>query len=216
VSLTSLMIAIGLASYLLGVLTVRPVTRRLHCELDAAHHDLRHDQLTGLRNRDGLTADHHQLTSDGHNLITLLADVDGFKTVNDTYGHHTGDELLTTVAARIGELAGLYHGAAARLGGDEFAVLIPATGHDPARIAEAFTVLIGQPITTNGPTLTVTASIGYTDTPGLTESLRAADIAMYHAKRSGTGQPSGYRLGMTVPATPPQQRRRLRGRGVTE
>jgi diguanylate cyclase (GGDEF)-like protein len=216
VSLTSLMIAIGLASFVLGVLSLQPVIRRLHAELDAAHRDLRHDRLTGLHNRDGLSADHHQLTSNGHTLITLLADVDGFKTVNDTYGHQTGDELLTTVAARIGELANLYHGTAARLGGDEFAVLIPAGGRDPARIAEAFTVLIGQPIITTGPTLTVTASIGHTDVPGLTESLRAADIAMYHAKQSGTGQPTAYRPGMTVPTRPPHHRRSLRDRGVTE
>jgi diguanylate cyclase (GGDEF)-like protein len=211
-----LVIAIGLAGYLLGMLSLWPVNRRLHAGLESAERSLRHDRLTGLRNRDGLTADHHDLARDGRTLITLLADVDGFKTINDTYGHQIGDELLITVAARIAKLASLYHGSAARLGGDEFAVLIPAASHDHARVAEAFAAVIRQPIATTATTLAVTVSIGYTNMPGLAASLHAADIAMYHAKRSRTGQPTGYRPGMTVLGRPAHQRRSLRGRGVTE
>ena len=216
-SLTSVMIAIGLASYLLGVLSFWPVTRRLRTDLDTARTQLLHDRLTGLRNRDGLAADHHDLTHAGHPLITLLADIDGFKNVNDTHGHQTGDEVLTAVAARIGELTDLYQGSAARLSGDEFAILIPATGQHAARVADTFHTVIGQPITTTGMALTVTVSIGYTvASTDLTASLRAADVAMYHAKQSGTGQPAGYRPGMTVPARPPHQRRHLRDKGATE
>ncbi len=217
-SLTHVMIAIGLAGYLLGVLSLWPVTRRLHTDLNSARTQLLHDRLTGLRNRDGLAADHHDLTAAGHTLITLLADLDGFKAVNDTHGHQTGDELLTAVAARIGELADLYHGCAARLSGDEFAILVPAPGQHAARVADTFHTVISQPVTTtSGTALTVTVSIGYTvASTDLTASLRAADVAMYHAKQSGTGQLARYRPGMTVPIRPPHQRRHLRDKGVTE
>jgi diguanylate cyclase (GGDEF)-like protein len=212
------MIAIGLASYLLGVLTLWPLTRHLHTNLTTCRTALLHDPLTGLLNRGGVAAGYHDLVRDGHRLITLLADVDGFKAVNDTHGHHAGDDLLTAVAVRIGELADLYHGIAGRLGGDEFAVLVPATGHDPARIADTFHNLVCQPIVTaSGATLNVTASIGYTvASTDLSTSLRAADIAMYHAKRSGSGRPTGYRPGMTIPAHHTHQRRHLRDKGVTE
>jgi diguanylate cyclase (GGDEF)-like protein len=212
------MITTAIGSYLLGVLSLWPVTRRLHTDLNTARTQLLHDRLTGLRNREGLAADHHDLTHAGHTLITLLADIDGFKIINDTHGHQTGDELLTAVATRIGDLTDLYHGSAARLSGDEFAILIPASRHHAARVADTFHTVIGQPITTtSGIALTVTVSIGYTvASTDLTASLRAADVAMYHAKQAGTGQLAGYRPGMTVPARPPHQRRHLRDQGGIE
>jgi diguanylate cyclase (GGDEF)-like protein len=217
VSLTSTMIAISVAGYLLGVLSLWPVTRRLATDLHEARTALLHDRLTGLRNRDGLAADHHTLTRDSDTLATLLIDIDNFKTVNDTHGHHTGDHLLTAVAARLGELARLYHGTAARLGGDEFAVLVPAAGTDPARVADTIHTVTSQPVTTPaGSALAVMVSVGYTTySTNLTTALRAADIAMYHAKQSRTGRPVQHRPGMTVPARHPHQRRHLRDGGAT-
>lgn len=216
-SLPSTMIAIGLAGYLIGLLTLAPLARRLHTSLSAARIALLHDPLTGLRNRAGLIADHHHLTRAERNLMTLLIDLDGFKAVNDNHGHQTGDELLTVVAARLGELADLYHGTAGRLGGDEFAVLIPANRRDPGHVAETIHTTLCQPATTSTLTLTISVSIGYTvASTDLRTSLRAADIAMYHAKRSGTGLTTSYRPGMTVPARRPHQRRQVRDPGVIE
>jgi diguanylate cyclase (GGDEF)-like protein len=180
--------------------------------------DAERDPLTGLLNRRGLEQAVARLEAQRLTYLVVAADLDHFKAVNDTHGHHAGDDLLTAVAARIGELADLYHGIAGRLGGDEFAVLVPATRHDPAHIAATFHHVVCQPIaTTSGTTLKVTASIGYTvASTDLSTSLRAADTAMYHAKRSGTGQPTRYRPGMTIPAHHTRQRRNLRDRGVTE
>jgi diguanylate cyclase (GGDEF)-like protein len=217
VSLTSMMIATGLAGYLLGLLTIWPVAHRLRSALSTARVALLHDSLTGLRNRTGLVAVHRDLTRAEPDLITLLIDVDGFKAVNDTHGHQAGDELLTVIAARLNEVADYYRGTAARLGGDEFAVLIPANGHDPARVAEHIRAVICRAVTMSALTLNVSASIGYTvGTAGLSDSLNIADIAMYHAKRSGTGPTTGYQPDMTVPARRSRQRRHLRDLGVTE
>jgi diguanylate cyclase (GGDEF)-like protein len=211
------MIATGAAGYLLGVLTLWLVAHRLHTRLSAARAALLRDPLTGLRNRTGLIAGHHDLARTGHSLMTMLIDVDGFKVVNDTHGHQTGDELLTAFAASLTDLTDLYGGVAARLGGDEFAVLIPANGHDPIRIAETVHAVFCQPVTTAALTLSVSASIGYTvGSADLSASLHAADIAMYHAKQSGNGLATAHRPDMTVPVRQPYQRRHLRDRGATE
>jgi diguanylate cyclase (GGDEF)-like protein len=121
----------------------------------------------------------------------MLMDLDRFKEVNDTLGHHRGDQLLRQVGERLG--AELGDGAMlARLGGDEFAVLLPAASLDEAeQTAEGLLAAFERPFSLEGSDVEVGASIGIAAFPtsGSDEEtlLRCADIAMYTAKGAGRG-----------------------------
>ncbi len=149
------------------------------------------DALTGLLNRrrldeelDRLVAEHERY---GSPATLVLLDLDNFKQVNDTLGHKAGDELLAQVAATLNAFV-RHNDVVARMGGDEFAVLLPHTGLDQAseitsRLRTAMTSL-----TAGECELPVTFSIGLAPIgDGLTaeDSMVAADIAMYQAKRQG-------------------------------
>ncbi|MEO3939013.1 EAL domain-containing protein [Dermatophilaceae bacterium Soc4.6] len=159
-----------------------------------------HDALTGLGNRRGLYTDGQaRLTTEpARRRALLLLDLDKFKEVNDSLGHHAGDQLLVEVGARlrarlrVGDLL-------ARLGGDEFAVLLEDADADEAygvaedlraTLAEPFTPAVG-PSGVGSLTLHSTVSIGIARFPDdgldLSALLRKADIAMYKAKVSGLG-----------------------------
>jgi len=153
-------------------------------------HEARHDPLTGLPNRLGLT---EQLTrtldrAEPAGTIGLcLLDLDRFHALNDTLGPDTADRLLATVAVRLSEHAG--GRLLARLGGDEFALLVPG-GHDLVRSATTLLeALAGAPLQVGPTPLTVTASAGLTErrVAGLDvdELLRSADIALTWAKSDG-------------------------------
>ena len=118
-----------------------------------------------------------------------MLDLDGFKHVNDTYGHAAGDTVLREVSVRISALERLHaHG---RLGGDEFALLVDGSLSDSAAIAlmEQLSASLRQPIAHNGVTLRLAASIGLrrveSDTVG--ECLERCDAALYKAKEKGDG-----------------------------
>jgi diguanylate cyclase (GGDEF)-like protein len=163
-------------------------------------HDATHDSLTGLPNRRALYTDGQArlLKTPGRRRALLLLDLDKFKEVNDSLGHHAGDQLLVEVGNRLrGQLRG--GDLLARLGGDEFAVLMEDAGHDEAvsfaetlraTLAAPFTALAGSSSVGN-LTLHSSASIGIAlfpdDGPDLSTLLRKADIAMYRAKSSGDG-----------------------------
>ena len=121
----------------------------------------------------------------------MLLDLDGFKAVNDTWGHHAGDLVLVEIAARLsGSLR--ESDTAGRLGGDEFVLLLPATPLLGAiEAARALIDFIVAPITVEGKPLTVGASIGIAVFPSHGRDadvlLAAADSAMYDAKHSGGG-----------------------------
>jgi diguanylate cyclase (GGDEF)-like protein/PAS domain S-box-containing protein len=149
------------------------------------------DQLTGLPNRtlmhDRTEQALHLAGRHGHLVALLLIDLDRFKEVNDTLGHHYGDVLLQEVAARL--RAGLRDtDTVARLGGDEFAVLLPqvATVQDAITVAASLHRAIEQPFVIEGLTMDVDASIGVAAYPehalSSTELLQRADVAMYSAK----------------------------------
>ncbi len=159
-----------------------------------------HDDLTGLPNRRCLEQRLSELLSAGSSATTLLLDLDRFKEINDSLGHHAGDELLRMVADR---LAGSVPAEAlvAHLGGDEFAVLLPAAD-DPATasvvamVRHAFAV----PFALGELQVTVDASLGVAPVrPGgtATEALRHADIAMVAAKSRRTGAET-YRAELQV------------------
>ncbi|MFF4845980.1 GGDEF domain-containing protein [Streptomyces collinus] len=159
---------------------------RLRSSLDTA----RRDPLTGLHTRDGFTGRATILLKDPR-AVVVLADVDRFKQINDTYGHATGDALLKATAARLARHAGSA-GVAGRLGGDEFAaVLIDAHGNAADRLAALHGVL-AHPADGQDPNVRTTVSLGWVraaDFPGedLSALLRRADEAMYAAKQARAG-----------------------------
>ncbi|MFI7540277.1 diguanylate cyclase domain-containing protein [Actinoplanes sp. NPDC049599] len=152
---------------------------------DRLRHEATHDALTGLANR---VLFGRRLAAEVTGGVALLhIDLDGFKPINDTYGHHAGDVVLVRVAERLA--AALPAGAvAARLGGDEFAALLPRACRDTAELAaEAFRAALAEPIEVDGRHLTIDASIGVVaGTGGDPEALlREADEAMYRIKHAG-------------------------------
>ncbi|MGK5682164.1 putative bifunctional diguanylate cyclase/phosphodiesterase [Actinoplanes sp. URMC 104] len=149
------------------------------------------DALTGLSNR-ALFRDrlHHATARRDAGVTVLLIDLDDFKDVNDNLGHSAGDELLTTLAARLRD--NVRPGdTLARLGGDEFAVLIEdLDGRDPGALADRLLRELRQPMRLGSRDIRCTASIGVADSRDLSgpageELLRNADLAMYAAKRQG-------------------------------
>lgn len=157
-------------------------------------HQARHDQLTGLVNRRALndkiaraiaTAKHSDLV-----FGLLFVDLDGFKPINDTFGHDVGDLLLKEVAVRLGGCV-RSNDTVARYGGDEFVLLIDdiKSKESLSRIAESILAQFGGNFQLSGNSIVVGASIGISLYPKdgvTTESLiKAADEAMYIAKQSG-------------------------------
>ena len=154
-----------------------------------------HDPLTDLPNRALL---HERLEQailrsfrDEKGLALLIVDLDGFKEINDAYGHHAGDHVLQEVASRLkGTLRS--SDTVARMGGDEFAVLLPATDVNRAELA-ARKVLhdLEHPFTADGRAVMASASIGIAGFPihaaTAQELLQRADAAMYSAKTEKVG-----------------------------
>ncbi len=199
------------------VVTIRDITERKRSEellqntLDALERSRQelfelasHDSLTGLLNRRRFEEEFKRQLAEQQRLgrggALIWLDLDHFKDVNDTLGHHAGDELLTFVATVLRKQMRRYS-VIARLGGDEFAVLIPAA--DEAEALGAATRLVEvlaaqDPVLAEHPTR-VSASLGIALYPDhgstVRELLAAADIAMYHAKESGRGRVSLYEPG---------------------
>ncbi|PIG91123.1 CHASE2 domain-containing protein [Gloeocapsopsis sp. IPPAS B-1203] len=153
-----------------------------------------HDSLTGLPNRklfyDHLNQSLAWAKSNNLSLALLFIDLDGFKQVNDTFGHDSGDRLLVTVAQRLtSSLRG--SDIVSRLGGDEFTVILPgiAKAHDAAAVAEKILTTLSEKFDLNGQTIIITVSIGISFYPfnGDTQEtlVKQADLAMYQAKQMG-------------------------------
>jgi diguanylate cyclase (GGDEF)-like protein/PAS domain S-box-containing protein len=166
-------------------------------QLQSLEHQARHDPLTGLANRvllrEKVAAGLRALPGGGRGAL-LLVDLDRFKEINDTLGHHVGDALLIKLSRRLeAEMKAFHSGEVARLGGDEFAVWLGALDRDGAAEAVAARALsaITAPLEIEGYRLEVDASIGIALAPAHADSpaglLRCADVAMYEAKRHGCG-----------------------------
>jgi diguanylate cyclase (GGDEF)-like protein/PAS domain S-box-containing protein len=164
-------------------------------EAQAKSHFLsRHDMLTGLPNRrlfhERLRELGEQASGGTDRSAVLLIDLDGFKAVNDSYGHAGGDELLRVIGGRLSACVRAGD-TIARLGGDEFAILLRGAGLDDTavRVATEICKAIALPIPVAGSQTRVSASVGITfcEAPyGKPEELlRQADVAMYSVKRSG-------------------------------
>ena len=142
----------------------------------------RTDELTGLPNRRRLIA---ELNTFGETEgALLLLDLNGFKPINDQYGHLAGDKVLRQVATRFSR--SLPTGAVlARLGGDEFGVLINGSYESTMEIAHALNATLSYPITIDGLSLNLSVAIGHVQNDGKGDLLHRADEAMYIAKRQG-------------------------------
>jgi diguanylate cyclase (GGDEF)-like protein len=150
----------------------------------------RTDDLTGLPNRRHLLERIDQAVSaaSGRSTAVLLIDLDHFKEVNDSFGHHVGDDLLRLVSTRL-DAAIPPGGLLVRMGGDEFAVLLPdCDALRAAVVADLIRQTLLTPFSMEGLLLVVDASTGIAVAPGhgTTSStlLRHADVAMYDAKKS--------------------------------
>ena len=164
------------------------------------HRQAHHDSLTSLPNRALFTssvAAAVEERSNGLRPAVLFLDLDDFKTINDSLGHHAGDELLVAVSGRVrgvvrtGDLP-------ARLGGDEFAVLARDSSDEAAeRLAERLVEVLEAPFIIAGREMRVHASIGIAyggaGVSSADELLRNADVAMYNAKKGGKGRSCTYR-----------------------
>ncbi|GIE74350.1 hypothetical protein Aph02nite_03000 [Actinoplanes philippinensis] len=153
-------------------------SRELHERL---RYQAGHDDLTGLANRRGFTGAMDACPGDA---TVLLIDLNGFKGINDTYGHATGDAVLRHVADLLRDCTGP-HDVPARLGGDEFAVLTGGDRPAAERMARRIRAGLGVPTAIGGRELTVGASIGIATGPagGGDHLLNTADLLMYEEKQ---------------------------------
>lgn len=209
-------LAIGVTAVTLCVLAIALVVAVLDSRLEArtsalttslarANQELLHlalhDPLTNLPNRALLDERLNQAISRGQaqgtGFAVLFIDLDGFKAVNDAFGHQSGDALLRELARRIRERVLEAHDTVARLGGDEFIVLArviePA---DAADLAERLIDALSEEALIDGHPLAVTASVGIAMYPqdgrDAHTLLTHADAAMYHAKRQGSQRRFSY------------------------
>jgi diguanylate cyclase (GGDEF)-like protein len=161
------------------------------------------DPLTGLCNRarffDLLGSARSQVQDgNGEPLALLFLDLDGFKAINDRYGHDAGDQLLRQVADRLRQTVPP-HEPLCRFGGDEFLVLIRAGGGAQAlqALAQRILATIATPFDVEGRRLSIGVSIGIAlyphDAVNTLDLVRAADAAMYHAKQQGKGRVAFHR-----------------------
>ena len=141
----------------------------------------RTDELTGLPNRRRLIAE--LSTFNEVEGALLLLDLDGFKPVNDSYGHEMGDRILRQVAQRFSR--SLPSGAIlARLGGDEFGVIAAGSDDATLELASALKATLSYPFIINGKSISIGVSIGHIRNDGKGDLLHRADLAMYEAKRA--------------------------------
>ena len=172
------------------IVVARDIAERKQAEKVLRHQAL-HDELTGLPNRTLLDDRLRQaiLTARRENkpLALLLVDLDRFKEINDTFGHHHGDLLLQQVGPRLAAMVRASD-TVARLGGDEFALLLPGADAEGAvRIAHHLLTKLEEPFQFNGQSFEIGASVGIAGYPAhgadAATLLRQADVAMYVAKR---------------------------------
>jgi diguanylate cyclase (GGDEF)-like protein/PAS domain S-box-containing protein len=180
------------------VLNARDITERVRLEEELTHQAF-HDSLTGLANRalfrDRLDQALARSARSGETLAVLLFDLDGFKQVNDSFGHDAGDQLLHQVGRHLVAIT-RPSDTVARLGGDEFALLLEATDQSrAATVAERLLGKLSEHVTIADREFVLSASIGVTIHPGGpaegSDLIRQADLASYAAKEAGR---NGYKL----------------------
>jgi diguanylate cyclase (GGDEF)-like protein len=163
---------------------------------DQLRHQATHDPLTGLPNRAALFGRLAAGLEAGRDTSVGICylDLDGFKAVNDRYGHETGDELLVAVARRIGDTARGYGAIAGRIGGDEFVVVAEVSPGIGGMIALAAGILgeVSRPLSLRVGPVAISACAGIAEcaagSPAAATLIADADAALYQAKSSGPGR----------------------------
>jgi diguanylate cyclase (GGDEF)-like protein/PAS domain S-box-containing protein len=181
----------GTVTHFIGVITDVTAAKQRTAHLE---HEVNHDALTGLANRnllwDRLDQAVHMAQRQKSLVATVLIDLNNFKTINDTLGHEAGDVVLKVVARRL--LASVRDSdTVARMSGDEFVLVL---ANQPSlrftlRMVERLRQSFAIPVSFNGRAIPVGASVGVAlyphDGTTATELVRAADVAMYHGKGNG-------------------------------
>lgn len=168
--------------------------------VDRLEYQATHDILTGLPNRTHLETVTCKILQakksapkNKSNLALMIVDLDGFKEINDTLGHHVGDNIIKEIGPRIKRVVTSLHATIARLGGDEFAILLPdiANARDAVIVAEKVLMAIRQEYIVDEMVIDIRASIGVSLYPDQAKDfstlMRYADVAMYTAKKSMSG-----------------------------
>lgn len=192
---------------------VAAMAQRVKHTIDGLHEVAQRDTLTSLHNRSSFErAVERQLKKEGGDGAVLFIDLDGFKSVNDMLGHNLGDRLLQVasdrlkLACRLDELFAVETASAdrlelvtiARFGGDEFVVFLSGVASEAVarKVAARILRVIGEPFELGPRVASVGASVGialaHTHGKTYADLLRAADAAMYHAKRSGRNRVEVY------------------------
>ncbi|MBI1377702.1 MAG: EAL domain-containing protein [Frankiales bacterium] len=175
----------------------RQLVTQVSRQADLFRHRATRDVLTGLPNRDEFTG-RVELALRGHRyplVAVLFVDLDGFKDVNDSFGHAVGDELLVEAATRLSAEV-RETDVVARFGGDEFVALLDGCSDDEAlEVAERLRVSLSRPYELAGRDVVVSASIGLARPEAdddAESTLRNADLALYRAKSSGRDRVAVY------------------------
>ena len=177
-----------------ALLTAVGVIGWQHARLRRYRYEATRDTTTGLANRHAVTTHLRQALRRGRTTGLVLIDLDRFKTINDTYGHEHGNDVLTEIGRRLSTLT---HPVlfAARLSGDEFALVVDGGTDQSASAAHAaLRIITRAPVTVIDHDIAVSASVGHaTATLGISarDLLHSADLAMYQAKRHGRGTTYG-------------------------
>jgi diguanylate cyclase (GGDEF)-like protein len=176
--------------------SLQEATNELAAKQAENEHQALHDSLTGLPNRmlfqQRLAAAIDDARERNGRIAVMLMDLDHFKEVNDTLGHHFGDQLLKQIGPRLSTVL-RDHDIMARLGGDEFGVLLPELPEDEVAFSIARRLLeeLQEPVSVEGLALDVSGSLGIAIFPTQSRDaeslLRRADVAMYAAKEAGGG-----------------------------
>jgi diguanylate cyclase (GGDEF)-like protein len=165
-----------------------------------------HDELTGLPNRrsfeDGLACALERAHRSNGSLAVFMLDLNGFKQINDSLGHHAGDQVLCEVSKNLREKVRGFD-ALARLGGDEFTLIAGLSEKQSVeRLADAIREAVETPILVEGQAMSVTASLGISiypdDAQDATRLLRIADLRMYTYKQMPGPQPKLKGLSPTI------------------
>jgi len=184
-----------LPSYFLILINrLSKVSHRLSEELTSANRAATHDSLSGLSNRayyfQRLEDKIHEAKRYNEKFIVMYIDLDGFKEINDNWGHNYGDIIIQTVSRRI-QSSVRKSDVVARLGGDEFALVLHAVDDtlNISRFTRRLISNIAEQVIVNGNTLRVTASIGISQFPvdgdNAEQLINSADQSMYVSKKSG-------------------------------
>ncbi len=199
-------LVVGVLAFLLVQVLARGRARALRMveeKTGQLRHQALHDALTNLPNRALIMDRAEQMLvharRDGTEVSAMFIDLDGFKGVNDTFGHPVGDELLRVVAARISDVL-RDTDTIGRLGGDEFVVLVEG---GPEKIAKRILAVLQEPFELGtGSPITITTSIGIAtgDREAAKDLLRDADIALYEAKGAGRNRYAEFRHEMHIAA----------------